>query len=179
MLDVSSKSLEQRDNMMNKFQTTKHEFPSIAYGNLGPYVTKKLHELWLLLRVGENVANIINNKRKDYSNLISEFLDNDEQIRNYILSVGIPIVKPNGVNAYIPPNLIYPTKIKLPLKKKQIDEFSKKAWIDLRLENIKKLVKDIMYAYKDESTERMTDLNSKNVGRVFADILTAKKGGRL
>jgi len=112
--------------------------PSIAIGDLGPpQLSKYLFELWLIRDVfGTLEASAEALTEENAGELLALRLEERTALRDLIVSVGIPILLPDGETILRGP------EIKIPgydpsmkpqvLGARQIDGYAKKGWVDLR-----------------------------------------------
>ncbi len=118
-----------------------NDIDSVAFEMLGPpRLSKLLFEIYLLKKVFSNMENIINNSPEVLSKKITEFLKNNEKIVSQAVSVGIPILLPDGES------LIRGNEIKIPpfrgqneldITPENINSWAYQGWIDLRVENMR------------------------------------------
>lgn len=74
-----------------------HEVDSVAFEMLGPpRLSKLLFEAYLLKRVRRSLTAVITSEATSLSEEIQELLANDHPLRRQIISIGIPILLPDG-----------------------------------------------------------------------------------
>lgn len=119
-----------------------HNQESIAFELLGPpRLSKLLHEINLLRHVSSTMTSIIGSNPAELSTDIVKLLENDSKLRSEIISIGIPILYPDGKKLLrgnvmkIPPNRGID---ELEITDKNIDLWSKDGWIDLRISNMER-----------------------------------------
>ncbi|MHC4939856.1 MAG: hypothetical protein ACYTHK_12875 [Planctomycetota bacterium] len=116
--------------------------PSIAIGDLGPpQLSKYLFELWLIRDVFETLEEAAEQLREAHAaEKLALRLEERQALRDLIVSVGIPILLPDGETILRGP------EIKIPgyepsfkprvLKDAEIDKHAKKGWVDLRPQHL-------------------------------------------
>ncbi|MGD8781840.1 MAG: short-chain dehydrogenase [Ignavibacteria bacterium] len=127
---------------------------SVAFELLGPpRLSKLLHEINLLKEVCGNFKNIVETSVEDLSEKIYELIKENAKIRSEIISIGIPVLLPDGKN------LLRSDEIKIPpfrgdneldISEENIKLWAHDGWVDLRIENMKawqsrinKLISDV------------------------------------
>ncbi len=120
----------------------EHGTESVAFELLGPpRLSKLLHEINLLRHVANTMIGIVDSEPSHLSEKIYSLLEKDEKLRGEIISIGIPILYPNGKSLLrgnimkIPP---FRGENELEITDENIDLWAKDGWIDLREQNIKK-----------------------------------------
>lgn len=126
--------------------------PSVALGDLGPpELGKLLWEAYLLHKVYEKekdsdqneLDKVLAKSKDELAQEIFDYLSHDhqEQLRSSIVSVGLPILSPDGQS------LIRGPYIRIPERKnddtatydpKDIDEWADRGWVDLRPKNMER-----------------------------------------
>lgn len=113
-----------------------HNKNSVAFELLGPpRLSKLLHEINILKLIYGNMKNIVSASAKELSNKAYEYLQNDTKLRNEIISIGIPILLPDGKSLLrgnemkIPP---YRGENELDITPQNIDSWANDGWVDLR-----------------------------------------------
>jgi hypothetical protein len=114
---------------------------SVAFELLGPpRLSKLLYELHLLKLICTTMPNIVNADAKELSDKCLALLDKDTKLRSEIVSIGIPILLPDGKSLLrgnemkIPP---FRGDDELTITTDSINHWAKDGWVDLRVENIK------------------------------------------
>lgn len=118
-----------------------HDVESVAFELLGPpRLSKLLHEINLLKKAGGFMKNISLADPKDLQAKVVKILKENSKLRSEIISIGIPILLPDGKSLLrtalmkIPP---YRGENEIEINDKNINLWAKDGWVDLRLENIK------------------------------------------
>ncbi|MEO0207178.1 MAG: short-chain dehydrogenase [candidate division WOR-3 bacterium] len=113
------------------------EYPSVAFEILGPpRLSKLLFEAYILSQTFETYNRLANAEPFDISQKMWGYLEKNPKILNYITSVGIGVLSPNG-ELYYTENLKVP---KLPVenfKEKDIKRWAKEGWVDTTYDNAK------------------------------------------
>lgn len=133
----------------------KHEISSVAFEMLGPpRLSKLLFEIHLIKTIAGTMKNVPTFSAKKLSQLCTELIKNNNNLRNEMLSIGIPILLPDGKT------LLRGNEMKIPvstgdkeilLDKTKINQFAYEGWLDLRSSNMAAWLKRIK-AIMDEAT---------------------------
>jgi hypothetical protein len=120
----------------------KHNKPSIAFELLGPpRLSKLLFEIHLLRLFNKTMRDIMGKSPEELSEKCFDIIANDNDLRNEILSIGIPVLLPDGES------LLRGGTIKIPafrgenvldVNEKNINTWANEGWVDLRISNMKK-----------------------------------------
>ncbi|MBU1096163.1 MAG: short-chain dehydrogenase [Ignavibacteriae bacterium HGW-Ignavibacteriae-2] len=169
---------------------------SVAFELLGPpRLSKLLHELNLLRKVGGGMKEIISESAETLQSRIVELLNKNDKLRSEIISIGIPILLPDGKSLLranmikIPP---FRGENELEIVPGKIDLWAHDGWVDLRLKNIekwKKRLQDIideaeMYPESDTSslhvrTKRYwNNFESIEIGKVVSWLFIHEERGK-
>jgi len=119
-----------------------HGKNSVAFELLGPpRLSKLLYEIHLLKMVAKTLKGITQFSPEELSQNIFTLIENDDELRGEIISIGIPILLPNGKSLLrgnlmkIPP---YRGENELDITKDNLNLWAKDGWVDLRVENMVK-----------------------------------------
>ncbi|MEW6126633.1 MAG: hypothetical protein AB1757_06300 [Acidobacteriota bacterium] len=124
--------------------------PSIATGELGPAkLSKQLYEAYLLYKISQDIENaqpgslqsIISHDAKELSEKLNKYLEWNDDLRNTIISIGIPILLPAGDQLIRGPYIKIPEyagEASIEIKSGNIDTWADAGWVDLRAKNIKR-----------------------------------------
>jgi hypothetical protein len=105
----------------------KHGTRGIAYEMLGPpRLTKLLYEAYLCGRVRSSVRALADSRPADLAMATQRLLQDDGALRQHIISVGLPIVLPDGKSVYRGTVVVVPPSDGDPL------EAAPRGWVDLR-----------------------------------------------
>ena len=132
----------------------KHDIHSVAFEMLGPpRLSKLLFEIQLIKTIAGTMKNIPSFSAKKLSQLCTELVKNNHDLRNEMLSIGIPILMPDGktflrgAEMKIP---VFTGDKEIPLDKTKINRFAYEGWLDLRPSNMSAWLKRIK-AIMDEA----------------------------
>jgi len=117
-----------------------HSVDSVAFELLGPpRLSKLLHEINLLKQTNRTMKRILEVDPNGLSEVIYEYLKKNESLRSEIISIGIPILLPNGKSLLrgneikIPP---FRGKNVLDVSEEKINLWASDGWVDLRPQNM-------------------------------------------
>ncbi len=147
-LDASILSPTYRAGMMREIALNEmkdleaeSEHDSIAFENLGPpRLTKLLYEAYMLKRLSGDLKSIAEADPEVLSKELDKMIKEDKWIRSTIISIGLPILLPEGNKFIRGPEIKTPARGergKKPLSEEMIDSWCERGWIDLRVKNMK------------------------------------------
>jgi hypothetical protein len=120
----------------------EHNVRSIAFELLGPpRLSKLLYEIYLIGKNFRTMHELLKANPDELSNKCFEDVISDSKLRSEIISIGIPILLPNGES------LLRGSTIKIPafrgenvldINDENIEKWSNEGWVDLRPSNIKR-----------------------------------------
>ncbi|MCB0750525.1 MAG: short-chain dehydrogenase, partial [Ignavibacteriae bacterium] len=117
-----------------------HNVSSVAFELLGPpRLSKLLHELNLIKKVTKSMHEIIETSPEKLSVDTYNLIQQNESLRSEIISIGIPILMPDGKSLLrgnemkIPP---FRGENKIAITEDKINLWTNDGWIDLRIENM-------------------------------------------
>jgi hypothetical protein len=117
----------------------KKKSHSVALGQLGPpELSKLLYEAYLLKLKFKTLEHVLQVTPQEISNTLYTFLRRNP-IRNTIVSIGVPILLPDGRSLWRGPTLNIPEyrgEYKIKCNKRNIDTWAQKGWVDLRSTNM-------------------------------------------
>jgi hypothetical protein len=120
----------------------KHGVDSVAFEMLGPpRLSKLLYEGYLLKVCFRDMRTILRTTPAVLSAKLARKIKSDGKIRSNIISIGIPILLPDGISLLrtgeikIPPHR---GENQIPITKKKIDLWAHDGWVDLRVSNMKR-----------------------------------------
>ncbi len=144
-----------------------HSVNSVAFELLGPpRLSKLLHEINLLKSVCGNMGQIIATDASMLSSKIYELLKDNPNLRNEIISIGIPILLPDGKS------LLRGNDIKIPpfrgdneleLNDRNIEMWAHDGWVDLRVKNMKAWQERIQGIIREAERISSSDTSSMHV----------------
>lgn len=173
-----------------------NDIDSVAFELLGPpRLSKLLHELNLIKKVGGKMHDIIASDAEAIMNDIVALLEANDKLRSEIVSIGIPILLPDGkslLRGNVMKTPSYRGENELEITDEKINLWAKDGWVDLRLENIKlwqqRLVNLIEEAesYPDSDTSSLhvrtkrywDNFTKVNIGKVVSWIFIHEEHGR-
>lgn len=167
----------------------KNNSTSIATGNLGVTVAKRLYELYMIKQVCKTVEALRFVDIKKLYDLIVENLETNKDLLVEILSLGLPIVTEND-NIYIGEYSLYPGKdCDLTITGERLEKWIQVGWVDLRVENILFWKETIDYVYNDAkqvlsdknfilNRDAFSIENDYDIGEVLAYYYNLQEKGR-
>jgi hypothetical protein len=121
---------------------------SVATGELGPpKLTKLLFEAHLLYKVSMDLKPpgklqaITSQSAEEISHRCERYLEYNEDLRNTIISIGIPILLPKGDALIRGPYIKVPehsTDSSIPIRDGDIETWAEHGWVDTRARNIER-----------------------------------------
>jgi hypothetical protein len=133
-----------RGSAIEALRRLEHETNSysIATGDLGPpKLTKLLYEAHLLKMKYHTLQKVVETNAADISETLSRYLQRNHELRNAIISIGVPVLPPEGNRLIRGPRINVPEyagQATLPVTDKAINTWAERGWIDLRAENIER-----------------------------------------
>jgi hypothetical protein len=119
----------------------ENDVSSVAFELLGPpRLSKLLYEIHMLKLIGGNMKEIASGEAEELSKRCLERISQDDKLRSEIISIGIPILLPDGKSLLrgnemkIPP---YRGDDELEITENSINHWAKEGWVDLRVGNMK------------------------------------------
>jgi hypothetical protein len=139
--------------------------PSIALGQLGPpELSKLLFEAFLLRERYHTLTRVLNQRPKKIADALYRHLQKHDKLREMIVSVGVPILSPDGGTIWRGPFIRIPERAdtnEVEVSTESIDLWARKGWVDLRPEN---------FVVWRERFERMKRSQDKLRGRGSAAV---------
>ncbi len=128
-------------SLMHKLEE-KHKVHSVAFEILGPpRLSKLLYEAHLLRRTYSTMHAVAKARPEDISRKLVQLITRDAKLRARIVSIGIPILMPDGKSLLrggeikIPP---YRGEEELGVNARNIRRWAHDGWVDLRVENMRR-----------------------------------------
>jgi hypothetical protein len=113
---------------------------SVATGELGPpKLTKLLYEVQLLKIKYRTLQAVVQPSPEEVSDSVWRYLQRHKSLINAIISIGIPILPPDGKQLIRGPRINVPEytgQAAYELSDRKIDEWADRGWIDLRPGNL-------------------------------------------
>jgi len=120
----------------------EHKTHSIAFEFLGPpRLSKLLYEAYLLKLAFVSVREVVKTPAKTIAAKLESLIKEETQLRSQIISIGIPILMPDGktllrgMEIKIPP---YRGENELKITEKSLNAWSHDGWVDLRVANMER-----------------------------------------
>jgi hypothetical protein len=145
----------------------KHNIKSVAFELLGPpRLSKLLFEINLLGLFCKNMKQILKFSPEELSDKAFEIISTNDDLRSEILSIGIPILLPDGKS------LLRGNTIKIPANRGEneidindanIQKWATEGWVDLRPTNMKKWKERINELIKEAESIPEEDTSSLHV----------------
>lgn len=118
----------------------KHHVDSVAFEMLGPpRLSKLLYEAYLLKLGFADMRTVLKTRSSMISKTLQRRIESDSKLRIQIISIGIPILMPDGKT------LVRANDIKIPpyhgdneiaVTRRNVDLWAHDGWVDLRQENM-------------------------------------------
>ena len=144
-----------------------HNVESVAFEQLGPpRLSKLLHEINILKQIYKTMPALLEDESEEMSEKSFNFLKENEDLKNEIISIGIPILLPDGKKLLrgsmikIPP---YRGEDKLEINETNLDLWTKDGWVDLRPVNMERWQKRIKSIMDEAESITSTDTSSLHV----------------
>lgn len=126
-----------RESVVRRMKSLGDE--GVSYGLLGPNVSKLIFEVYLLKNVFATVENFLAVKTQDAAYAAEKWLFDDKAFRQAALSIGLPILLPDGEHLlFVHRGIIDKEWEEKPwgVTYETIDKWASREWIDLRPKNI-------------------------------------------
>ncbi len=118
----------------------KHQLKSVAFEMLGPpKLSKLLYEAHLLQLAYGSMKAVMKATAKDMSAKCTALIDQGSDLRSQIISIGIPVLMPDGVTLLRGPEIKIPPfrgDLTLPIRSGSVDTWAHDGWVDLRISNM-------------------------------------------
>lgn len=140
---------------------------SIAFEMLGPpKLSKLLYELHLLRLIAGTMKEIVKLPAENLSKSITQLIQDNNQLRSEIVSIGLAVLMPDGKTLIRGNELKIPVRTGddiVPLDPKKIDFWANDGWVDLRTANIKAWQKRLKLLMKEAESIPQIDTSSQHV----------------
>ncbi|MDA0987085.1 MAG: short-chain dehydrogenase [Bacteroidetes bacterium] len=117
---------------------------SVAFEMLGPpRLSKLLYEAYLLKRSFKDINSVIAENAKNISHKLFLDIKKNKLLRSQIISIGIPILLPDGKKLIRSKIIKIPTfkgENELQISNSKINKWAESGWIDLRISNMNKWI---------------------------------------
>jgi hypothetical protein len=131
-----------------------------------PRLSKLLYECHLLKLIYGNFNNVIKDTAENISKKVSTYIYKNKKLRNEIISVGLPLLLPNGKELLRGPEVIIPSANEgdvIKLNPQKINKYAFKGWFDLRVNNWKEWRQRFINIIEDAGTQNDKDFSSRFV----------------
>ncbi len=173
-----------------------HGTESIAFEMLGPpRLSKLLYEAYLLKRCFTNIRTTARTDARTLSKALTNLINDDSQLRSQIISIGIPILLPDGRSLLRGPSMKIPPyrgESELPVNAKGIDHWAHDGWVDLRVKNMelwrsrfRQIINEVEGLPADETSSRTMhnreywkNLSEIDPGKVCGWLFTYEEKGK-
>jgi len=170
----------------------------VAFEILGPpRLSKLLYEAYLLKKAYGTPKKMLAAKPAAMAKRLTAIIKTEAELRSRIISIGIPILLPDGKSLLRGTNIVSPPfrgDNQIPLNAKLIDEYTFEGWVDLRpknmtlwhkrIERLLALLDSIDWDKKDANTSSrftrenyLEDDGRINIGAVVGWIFNTEEGG--
>ena len=143
-----------------------HDTNSVAFEMLGPpRLSKLLYEAHLLKKIYGTVNAVLKTGSKKLSDDVTTYITKDDALRSQIISIGIPILLPNGKT------LLRGNEVKIPafrglnelnITPESLEEWARAGWIDLRPSNMDQWKLRLNEIKKEVELHIANDTSSRN-----------------
>ncbi len=140
---------------------------SVAFELLGPpRLSKLLYEIYLISLNFNTIKDIVKGDAEEISKKCFELIDGNSKLRSEIISIGIPVLLPDGKS------LLRGRSIKIPafrgenvleITDESINKWSSEGWVDLRISNMLKWQERLNDLIKEAESIPDTDTSSHHV----------------
>ncbi|RMF10210.1 MAG: short-chain dehydrogenase [Candidatus Neomarinimicrobiota bacterium] len=189
-----------RHQALQEMQRLEKEYNtcSVAFEILGPpRLSKLLHEAHLIQGVIGNLRDLPQHEPEEVSRKAEARIQSDQQARAEILSIGIPILLPDGKRLLRGPEIkipVYRGEDTLPITPENLEEWAHAGWVDLRVTNMRRWqariqgILDYIHSLPPEDTSSQYHHGLRywgqdqpfNIGKVAAWIFIQEdKGARI
>ncbi|HVK37329.1 MAG TPA: short-chain dehydrogenase [Candidatus Kapabacteria bacterium] len=169
--------------------------PSVAFEMLGPpRLSKLLYEAHILGLVGGSVRSVIDADAAQMSEAAAALLRANADLRSRIISIGIPVLMPDGVTLLRGEKIAIPPfrgETELDVTSAHVDEWASAGWVDLRVENIiawqarlRRIHEETMSGSPDDTSSRTQftldhweNFDAVPIGKIAAWIFTVEDEG--
>lgn len=173
----------------------RHRVDSVAFEMLGPpRISKLLYEAYLIKQVCRTLEGALRVSLDDLSAQMENLILEDQRLRATILSIGIPILLPDGKSLLRGPQMKIPPfqgENELPVTAREIDRWSREGWVDLRLQNVLFWQERIRKIFEEIDVRSLEDVGSRfyrderywlqegeiNIGKLVSWILAIEEHG--
>lgn len=169
-----------------------HGTDSVSFELIGPFISKLLFEAHLIKKSCKTMSSWRSMSAEDLNRKVEDLIRTDQDLRAYILSVGIGILLPDGKTLLRGPQLKIPVHKQERLEQPEentINRWAKDGWVDLRPQNIALWKERIQRIFQEMESIPEQDTSSKyirtknywtkdeniNVGKLVGWVLTVEE----
>ncbi len=174
----------------------EHNTNSVAFEMLGPpRLSKLLYEAHLLKKLYGTVNTVLKTPAKAISEAATALLSADTALRSQIISIGIPILMPDGKTLLRGNDVKIPAfrgVNELPVTADSINDWAHNGWIDLRTGNMEQwktrlaVIKQEVKLYTENDTssrnfrtlEYWSNFDDIDAGKIVGWIFTEEEKGK-
>ena len=121
---------------------SEHSSETVAFELLGPpRLSKLLYEAHILKLIASSIDNIRDLTPEELSSRASDLIFNNQDLRSRIISIGIPILLPDGKQLLRGPDIKVPQdprRTRFTVSPDNIENWCSNGWVDLRVSNMEK-----------------------------------------
>jgi hypothetical protein len=164
----------------------EHGVDSVAFEMLGPpRLSKILYEAYLLKLCFGDLRAVLRSDPAIMSARLLDLIRTDSHLRARIISIGIPILLPDGVSLLRGPDVKIPAfrgESAVPLTARTIDLWARDGWVDLREKNMRRWltrfaeIVDAVDSLPEDETSSRT-MHNRDYWQQFSDIDPGKIAG--
>ena len=140
---------------------------SVAFELLGPpRLSKLLYEIYLISNHCNTMQDILDYDPAVLSGKCFEQIVNDSKLRSEIISIGIPVLLPNGESLLRGNNIKIPAfrgENVLDITSENIEKWATEGWVDLRISNFIRWRKRIEELIEEAESIKPLDTSSQHV----------------
>lgn len=164
----------------------QHGVESVAFEILGPpRLSKLLYEAYLLKRLCKDFQSVIGTSASILSQKLRKAIETDPDLRSRIISIGIPILMPDGLTLLRGDEIKIPAfqgDQSVPINARNINLWAHDGWVDLRVANMERwkkrlrgVIAQVRRIPRHDSSSRF--LNTKRYWDDFNSIDPGKLAG--
>ncbi len=157
----------------------EHGVDSVAFEMLGPpRLSKLLYESYLLKLCFGDMRTVARTAPAELSRRLTHLIQSDVHLRSQIISIGIPILMPDGRSLLRGPGIKIPPfrgEHELPIDSRSIDRWAHDGWVDLRERNMTiwqerfaVIIRDVDGLSADETSSRT--MHTRDYGKNLQEI---------
>ena len=186
-----------RHSAIEKMETLEkeHNVDSVAFELLGPpRLSKLLYEIYLLKQICHTMEELRQCDERRVSRELEELVSGNQNLRAQILSIGIPILMPDGKRLLRGPQIKIPPyrgSEEFEITEENINRWAHDGWVDLRVQNIRvwkermnKILNEVNSIPEDDTSSRFEhdrkywfEDKEINIGKVVGWIFTTEERG--